>query len=95
MNIFISSLSFRARKDDLIALFSQFGEVTSARIIKDKETRRSRGYGFVEMSEEDGKKAIEALNGTEHMGRTINVEAAKSQNPNANTETPQAQEPTE
>ncbi len=73
MNIFISSLNFRARKEDLIALFEPFGEVSAARIIVNKETRRSRGYGFVEMSEEDGKKAIEALNGTEHMGRTINV----------------------
>lgn len=73
MNIFVSSLNFRARKEDLIELFSQFGEVTSARIIHNKETHRSRGYGFVEMSEEDGMKAIEALNGTEHMGRTINV----------------------
>jgi RNA recognition motif-containing protein len=73
MNIFVSSLNFRARKEDLIALFSPYGEVTSARIIVNRETRRSKGYGFVEMSEEDGKKAIEALNGTEHMGRTINV----------------------
>mgnify|MGYP003310199917 CR=1 FL=1 len=73
MNIFVSSLNFRARKEDLIELFSPFGEVTSARIILNKETHRSKGYGFVEMSEEDGNKAIEALNGTEHMGRTINV----------------------
>lgn len=73
MNIFVSSLNFRARKEDLIELFSAYGEVTSARIILNKETHRSRGYGFVEMSEEDGLKAIEALNGTEHMGRTINV----------------------
>ena len=73
MNIFVSSLNFSARKEDLIDLFSHFGEVSSARIIVNKETRRSRGYGFVEMSEEDGLKAIAALNGTEHMGRTINV----------------------
>jgi len=73
MNIFVSSLNFRARKEDLIELFSQFGEVTSARIILNKETHRSKGYGFVEMSEEDANKAIAALNGTEHMGRTINV----------------------
>ena len=73
MNIFVSSLNFRARKEDLIDLFSPYGEVSSARIIVNKETRCSRGYGFVEMSEEDGLKAIAALNGTEHMGRTINV----------------------
>lgn len=73
MNIFVSNLNFRIRKENLIELFSNYGEVTAARIILDKMTRRSKGYGFVEMSDEDGKKAIEALNGTEYMGRTINV----------------------
>ncbi len=73
MNIFISNLNFRVRKENLLELFSPYGEVTSARIILNKETKRSRGYGFVEMAEEDGTKAIEALNGTEYMGRTINV----------------------
>ena len=75
MNIFVSNLNYRVRKEDLTSLFAPFGEVSSARIIVNKETRRSRGYGFVEMSEEDGMKAIEALNGTEYMGRTINVAA--------------------
>ena len=70
MNIFVSSLSFRARREDLENLFAPYGEVSSARIITDKVTHRSKGYGFVEMSEEEGKKAIEALNGSEHMGRT-------------------------
>ncbi len=79
MNIFISSLNFRARKGDLIELFSPYGEVISARIIRDRETKRSKGYGFVEMKDEDGEKAIAALNGAEHMGRTINVEVATSQ----------------
>ena len=78
MNIFVSSLSFRARREDLEKLFAPYGEVSSARIITDKETHRSKGYGFVEMNEEDGKKAIEALNGSEHMGRTINVAVATS-----------------
>lgn len=81
MNVFVSSLNFKARKEDLISLFSPYGEVTSARIILDKQTRKSRGYGFVEMSQEDGLKAIEALNGIEHMGRTINV-AVGSDRPN-------------
>ena len=79
MNIFVSSLSFRARREDLEKLFAPFGEVSSARIITDKTTHRSKGYGFVEMNEEDGKKAIEALNGSEHMGRTINVTVATSE----------------
>lgn len=73
MNIFVSNLNYRVRKEDLTSLFTPYGEVSSARIIVNKETRRSRGYGFVEMSEEEGMKAIEALNGTEYMGRTITV----------------------
>ncbi|HHV03830.1 MAG: RNA-binding protein [Bacteroidales bacterium] len=77
MNIFVSSLSFKAKKEDLVELFAPFGEVLSARIILNKETRRSRGYGFVEMANEtEALAAIEALNGTEHMGRTINVAVA-------------------
>lgn len=60
----------------MIELFSPFGTVTSARIIINKETRRSRGYGFVEMDDADAEKAIAALDGSEHMGRTINVTKA-------------------
>ncbi|MBR5735842.1 MAG: RNA-binding protein [Bacteroidales bacterium] len=76
MTIFVYGLSFKARRENLIELFAPFGEVSSARIIINKETRRSRGYGFVEMNEEDARKAIAALDGTEHMGRTINVTQA-------------------
>ncbi len=81
MNIFVSSLNFRARKEDLIELFSPYGEITAARIIVNRDTRRSRGYGFVEMSEADGMAAIAALNGTEHMGRTISVAVANERPP--------------
>ncbi len=74
MNIFVSSLSFKARKEDLTELFAPYGEVTTSRIILNKETRRSKGYGFVEMpNEQEAMAAINALNGTEHMGRIINV----------------------
>ena len=84
MNIFVSNISFKVREEGLTELFSQFGEVTSARIIKDKETRRSRGFGFVEMSnDEDGQKAIDALNGTEHHERAIVVSKAKGKTENA------------
>jgi RNA recognition motif-containing protein len=77
MNIFVSSLSFRAKKEDLAELFAPYGEVTSARIIINRETRRSKGYGFVEMpNDQEGLAAISALNGAEHMGRTINVAQA-------------------
>lgn len=79
MNIFVSSLSFKAKKEDLAELFAPYGEVSSTRIIHDKVTRRSKGYGFVEMdNEEEGNAAVAALNGTEHMGRTINVAVANT-----------------
>ena len=82
MNIFVSSLSFRAKKEDLAELFAPYGEVTSARIIFNRETRRSKGYGFVEMpNESEGNAAIAALNGSEHMGRTINVAVANERPP--------------
>ncbi|MDX9782241.1 MAG: RNA-binding protein [Bacteroidales bacterium] len=82
MNIFVSSLSFRAKKEDLAELFAPYGEVTSARIIFNRETRRSKGYGFVEMpNESEGNAAIAALNGFEHMGRTINVAVANERPP--------------
>jgi len=78
MNIFISNISFKVREQALTELFSQFGEVTSVRIIKDKETRRSKGYGFVEMANDnEGNAAINALNGTLHYERNIVVAEAK------------------
>ncbi|MEG0518618.1 MAG: RNA-binding protein [Bacteroidales bacterium] len=77
MNIFVSSLSFKAKKEDLAQLFAPYGEVASSRIILNRETRRSKGYGFVEMpNETEGNAAIAALNGSEHMGRIINVAVA-------------------
>lgn len=78
MNIFVSNISFKVREQALSELFSQFGEVTSVRIIKDKETKRSRGFGFVEMAnDDDGQKAIDSLNGSEHYERAIVVSQAK------------------
>lgn len=79
MNIFVSSLSFKAKKEDLAQLFAPYGEVTSTRIILNRDTRRSKGYGFVEMlNDDEGNAAIAALNGSEHMGRIINVAVANS-----------------
>ncbi len=78
MNIFVSNISFKVREQALSDLFSSYGEVVSVRIIKDKETRRSKGYGFVEMANDQaGNAAINALNGTEHYERTIVVAEAK------------------
>ena len=77
MTIFVSRLNFQVKREDLTILFEPYGEVTSSRIILDKQTRRSKGYGFVEMpNEEEGMAAIAALNNSEHMGRIIKVEKA-------------------
>ncbi|MDD2594984.1 MAG: RNA-binding protein [Bacteroidales bacterium] len=77
MNIFIYGLNYSVKREDLINLFSPYGEVVSARIIIDRETHRSRGYGFVDMkNEEDGKAAIAALNGSNYKERVINVAIA-------------------
>jgi RNA recognition motif-containing protein len=78
MNIYVSNLSFHTTDEDLKSMFGKFGEVTSAKIIMDKVSGRSRGFGFVEMSSEDeGKEAMESLNNKEIEGRAINVSIAK------------------
>ena len=78
MNIFVSNISFKLREQSLKELFSEYGEVSNVSIIKDKETRRSKGYGFVEMpNDSEGNAAINALNGTSHYERTIVVAEAK------------------
>lgn len=77
MNIFVARLNFKTRQEDLAAAFAKFGEVTSAKIVKDRDTGRSKGFGFVEMAnDEDANKAIAALNETELDGRTIVVKPA-------------------
>ena len=77
MNIFVSNINYATQEQSLQDLFSEFGDVSSAKIITDRETGRSRGFGFVEMSDEDGKNAIEALNGKELDGKELNVSEAK------------------
>jgi len=77
MNIFVSNINYATQEQSLQDLFSEFGEVSSAKIITDRETGRSRGFGFVEMSDEDGKNAIEALNGKELDGKELNISEAK------------------
>jgi RNA recognition motif-containing protein len=78
MNIYVSNLSFNIQDEDLRGLFTEYGEVSSAKIIMDKATSRSRGFGFVEMSDqESSKKAIAALDGTTIDGRVIKVTEAR------------------
>jgi RNA recognition motif-containing protein len=77
-NIYVGNLVWDATADDLLELFQQHGTVTRAQVITDRETGRSRGFGFVEM-ENDGEaqKAIEALNGFDHNGRPLTVNEAR------------------
>ena len=78
MNIFIANLSFRVENDDLNKLFEEYGEVASAKVITDKFSGRSRGFGFVEMNDEaQANKAIEELNGVELDGKVIAVSVAR------------------
>ncbi|MBS0202209.1 MAG: RNA-binding protein [Planctomycetes bacterium] len=75
-NLYVGNLSFSCTADDLRELFGQHGNVTSAQVVSDRETGRSRGFGFVEMSD-GGEAAISALNGTDFMGRSLTVNEAR------------------
>lgn len=78
MNIYVGNLSYRMADKDLEEVFAKYGEVKSAKIIMDRETGRSKGFGFVEMFNRDsGNDAIEALNGNECEGRTLRVNEAR------------------
>lgn len=76
MNIYVGNISYKSTEDDLGNLFAEFGDVTSVKIIQDKFTGRSKGFGFVEMSDEAGAKAVEALDGFDHLGRNLRVSPA-------------------
>jgi RNA recognition motif-containing protein len=78
MNIYVSNLNYRTKSDSLQALFEQYGEVSSANVITDRETGRSRGFGFVEMpNDEEARKAIEAVNDTEFEEKRLTVNEAR------------------
>ena len=78
MNMYVSNLSFHTTDDDLRKLFEQFGAVSSAKVINDRETGRSRGFGFVEMdSDAEAKEAMKGLNNKEIEGRAMAVSVAR------------------
>jgi RNA recognition motif-containing protein len=78
MNIYVANIPFKATTDQLKGLFEEFGEVTSAKIIMDKVTQRSRGFGFVEMGDDAaGREAINQLNGADFMGKNLVVNEAR------------------
>jgi RNA recognition motif-containing protein len=78
MKLYVGNLAFETSSDNLQQLFAEAGTVESASVVEDRETGRSRGFGFVEMStKEEGAAAIEQFNGTELGGRNLKVNAAK------------------
>jgi len=78
MNIYVSNLSFAVKDEDLRGFFAEYGEVSSAKVIMDKFTNRSRGFAFVEMPDQTaGQKAIQELDGATVDGRTIKVNEAR------------------
>ncbi len=78
MNIYVGNLPYSTTDGDLERLFEEFGEVASAKVIVDRETGRSKGFGFVEMPQQDqGQAAVQGLNGREVEGRTMKVNEAR------------------
>ena len=75
-NLYVGNLSFQTTADDLREAFSQYGTVSRAQVVSDRETGRSRGFGFVEM-DDGGDEAISNLNGAQFQGRTLTVNEAK------------------
>jgi RNA recognition motif-containing protein len=89
VNIFVGNLAFTTTEDDLRALFAPYGTVDTTRIMTDRETGRSRGFGFVDMP--DGRaaqRAIEALNGTSLAGRALTVNEARPREPRRESRPP-------
>ena len=78
MNLYISNLSYNISDEDLRQLFADYGEITSAKVFMDRETGRSRGFGFVELRDDElAKKAIEELNQASYDGKVINITEAR------------------
>jgi len=85
MNIYVGNLSFKVSDQELMEVFEQFGDVTSYKVIKDRETGRSKGFGFVEMeNDSEAQAAINKLDGTEINGRTVKVNKARPKEKVAN-----------
>ncbi len=76
-SIYVGNLPWNASEEEVSKLFSQYGEVISAKIIMDRETGRSRGFGFVEMEKPEADEAIRAIDGTQFGGRTLKVNEAQ------------------
>ena len=77
MNMYVSNLGFQVTEEELRSLFDKFGEVTSVKVIMDRETGRSRGFAFVEMPDKAGEEAMKELDGKQLDGRAISVTKAR------------------
>lgn len=87
MNIYVGNLAWKATDKDLEELFRNFGEVEKSFVIRDRNTKRSKGFGFIEMANEDeAKAAVDALNNTIYMDRTLVVNEAKPKDSSENGE---------
>jgi len=80
MKLYVGNLSYAVNDSSLRTLFEAHGAVQSATVVVDRDSGRSKGFGFVEMGDEDAKKAMQALNGQQHEGRTIRVNEARPKN---------------
>lgn len=79
--IYVGNLNFRATEEDVRQLFEAYGEVENVSLINDRETGRPRGFGFVEMDDDGALDAIQALDGTDHQGRSLRVNEARPREP--------------
>ena len=77
MNVYVGNLPFNTNSADLEALFAEYGEVESAAVVTDRDTGRSRGFGFIEIPDAAANEAIEALNGSDYDGRQLTVNEAR------------------
>lgn len=82
MNLYVGNLPNSITESELSSVFNEYGNVQSLKIIIDRETGRSRGFGFIEMADNDGKNAINGLNGTELQGRKLTVNEAQENRQN-------------
>jgi RNA recognition motif-containing protein len=83
MNIYVANIPFKASEQEFRELFEEFGEVSSAKIVMDKDTQRSRGFGFVEMSDDTAaREAINKLNGSDFLGKSLVVNEARPKTDN-------------
>lgn len=82
--MYVSNLGFQVTDEELKSMFNKYGEVTSAKVVMDRETGRSRGFGFVEMADKAAEEAMKELDGTQMDGRSISVSKARPKTDNRN-----------